>query len=108
MLRGCTSQKFWYFGFETTIQANFCSLDFNESRQRAALAVAAAAQYHAGVAGAPAPRAGSFLASREFQRLTKAVDGALCSEDNSMVELGMDFGQPYHFKQHSTGMVFWR
>lgn len=92
------------------MEANFCSVEFTEARQQAANAAVAAARYHSGAEGATAPRAGSFLASREFKRLAAAVDayGALLDSRNSMVEIGVDFGQPYHFKPHSTGMMFWR
>ena len=48
---------------------------------------------------------GDFYSSEEAKRIDARLGGALFHPDNSGYEIGMDWAQPYDFKQHSTGVV---
>jgi hypothetical protein len=51
---------------------------------------------------------GSYWGSAEHERMTEATGGAVDNRDNGIIDLGFDFVQPYHFTQHSTGLMFMR
>jgi hypothetical protein len=51
---------------------------------------------------------GSYWGSPEHARMSQATAGAVDDRRNGIIDLGFDFVQPYHFTQHSTGLLFMR
>ena len=52
--------------------------------------------------------AAGFYGSREAARLDRLTAGLFAQDSSSAYELGMDFGQIFNFKTHSTGIVLLR
>ena len=54
-------------------------------------------------------RPGDYWSSAEFRRLCKATDGAAADRDSSvLIELGLDWFQPFNFRTWSTGLLCMR
>jgi hypothetical protein len=51
---------------------------------------------------------GSYWGSSEHERMKEATGGAVDGKDNGIIDLGFDYGQPYNFTQHATGLMFFR
>ena len=52
--------------------------------------------------------AAGFHGSAEAARLNRVTGGVFAKDSSSAYELGMDFGQIFNFKTHSTGIVLLR
>lgn len=81
-------KRFFYFGLDNTIQRLFNNPAFCNLRGKGR---------------------GPYFQSEEFDRLNTAT-GCMAqdSEQSLLVELGVDWFQPFVFRNHSTGAVFLR
>ena len=89
----CKPQKrFWYFGVRNMVQMLANNPHWNRLRGQGRNS-----------------RPGDYWGSKEFQRLCRATDGAAADRDRSvLLELGLDWFQPFNFRTWSTGLLCMR